>query len=79
MLGSGDPIFEGWMRSTESSYKDKFRGWVGFSVPVSHRITAGYAENLTRPSLSAWIYYNVQNIYVSLFVQLRYIVNAIEI
>jgi glycogen synthase len=43
MLGSGDPAFEGWMRSTESSYKDKFRGWVGFSVPVSHRITAGYA------------------------------------
>jgi glycogen synthase len=45
MLGSGDPAFEGWMRSTESSYKDKFRGWVGFSVPVSHRITAGYAKH----------------------------------
>ncbi|XBI07447.1 starch synthase 1, chloroplastic/amyloplastic [Aegilops tauschii subsp. strangulata] len=49
MLGSGDPIFEGWMRSTESSYKDKFRGWVGFSVPVSHRITAG-CDILLMPS-----------------------------
>ncbi|EMS47550.1 Starch synthase 1, chloroplastic/amyloplastic [Triticum urartu] len=49
MLGSGDPVFEGWMRSTESSYKDKFRGWVGFSVPVSHRITAG-CDILLMPS-----------------------------
>nr|ABB47039.2 transposon protein, putative, unclassified [Oryza sativa Japonica Group] len=36
----GDPGFEGWMRSIESEYKDKFRGWVGFTVLVSHRITA---------------------------------------
>ncbi|XBI35656.1 hypothetical protein VPH35_121317 [Triticum aestivum] len=49
MLGSGDPVFEGWMRSTESNYKDKFRGWVGFSVPVSHRITAG-CDILLMPS-----------------------------
>ncbi|KAL5225683.1 hypothetical protein ABZP36_012322 [Zizania latifolia] len=49
MLGSGDPGFEGWMRSTESDYSDKFRGWVGFSVPVSHRITAG-CDILLMPS-----------------------------
>ena len=42
MLGSGDPQFEDWMRATESAYKDKFRGWVGFNVPISHMITAGY-------------------------------------
>lgn len=41
MLGSGNPIYEDWMRAEESAYKDKFRGWVGFNVPVSHRITAG--------------------------------------
>lgn len=41
MLGSGDHHFEDWMRSAESTYKEKFRGWVGFNVPVSHRITAG--------------------------------------
>ncbi|TVU12437.1 hypothetical protein EJB05_46084, partial [Eragrostis curvula] len=49
MLGSGDPDFEAWMRSTESYFKDKFRGWVGFSVPVSHRITAG-CDILLMPS-----------------------------
>ena len=41
MLGSGNPIYEDWMRATESAYKDKFRGWVGFNVPISHKITAG--------------------------------------
>lgn len=41
MLGSGSSIYEDWMRAAESSYRDKFRGWVGFNVPVSHRITAG--------------------------------------
>lgn len=41
MLGSGNPIYEDWMRATELAYKDQFRGWVGFNVPVSHRITAG--------------------------------------
>ncbi|GJN00849.1 hypothetical protein PR202_ga18070 [Eleusine coracana subsp. coracana] len=49
MLGSGDPDFEAWMRSTESNSRDKFRGWVGFSVPVSHRITAG-CDILLMPS-----------------------------
>lgn len=41
MLGSGEPALESWMAWAESAYKDKFRGWVGFSVPVAHRITAG--------------------------------------
>lgn len=41
MLGSGNPIYEDWMRATESTYRDKFRGWVGFNVPISHKITAG--------------------------------------
>lgn len=41
MLGSGDVQCQDWMRLAEATYKDKFRGWVGFNVPVSHRITAG--------------------------------------
>ncbi|KAK4571186.1 hypothetical protein RGQ29_029847 [Quercus rubra] len=49
MLGSGDPQFEDWMRATESAYKDKFRGWVGFNVPISHMITAG-CDILLMPS-----------------------------
>ncbi|XP_042496904.1 starch synthase 1, chloroplastic/amyloplastic-like [Macadamia integrifolia] len=49
MLGSGDLWFENWMRALESTYTDKFRGWVGFSVPVSHRITAG-CDILLMPS-----------------------------
>ncbi|KAG5050352.1 hypothetical protein JHK85_011455 [Glycine max] len=49
MLGSGNPIYEDWMRATESIYKDKFRGWVGFNVPISHKITAG-CDILLMPS-----------------------------
>ncbi|EXC21435.1 hypothetical protein L484_011877 [Morus notabilis] len=49
MLGSGDPRFEEWMRATESAYRDKFRGWVEFNVPISHRITAG-CDILLMPS-----------------------------
>ncbi|KAJ4850800.1 Starch synthase 1, chloroplastic/amyloplastic [Turnera subulata] len=49
MLGSGDPLYENWMREAESTYRDKFRGWVGFNVPISHRITAG-ADILLMPS-----------------------------
>ncbi|WCJ28942.1 Starch synthase 1 chloroplastic/amyloplastic [Euphorbia peplus] len=49
MLGSGDPLYEDWMRSAEATYKDKFRGWVGFNVPISHRITAG-CDILLMPS-----------------------------
>lgn len=49
MLGSGDPRYEEWMRATESVYSDKFRGWVGFNVPISHRITAS-CDILLMPS-----------------------------
>ncbi|KAK7410721.1 hypothetical protein VNO78_01735 [Psophocarpus tetragonolobus] len=49
MLGSGNPVYEDWMRATESAYKDKFRGWVGFNVPISHKITAG-CDILLMPS-----------------------------
>ncbi|KAG4130976.1 hypothetical protein ERO13_D09G179600v2 [Gossypium hirsutum] len=49
MLGSGDPLYEDWMRAAEKTYRDKFRGWVGFNVPISHRITAG-CDILLMPS-----------------------------
>ncbi|CAO2838614.1 unnamed protein product [Amaranthus hypochondriacus] len=49
MLGSGDSRYESWMRAAEGACKDKFRGWVGFSVPISHRITAG-CDILLMPS-----------------------------
>ena len=49
MLGSGLPELEDFMRWAESTYPDKFRGWVGFSVPMAHRITAG-ADILLMPS-----------------------------
>lgn len=49
MLGSGDRLYEDWMRASESTYRDKFRGWVGFNVPISHRITAG-CDILLMPS-----------------------------
>lgn len=49
MLGSGDPSTEYWMNEMESRYRDRFRGWVGFDVSVSHRITAG-CDILLMPS-----------------------------
>ncbi|KAI5657660.1 hypothetical protein M9H77_26453 [Catharanthus roseus] len=49
MLGSGETQYEDWMRHMESLYRDKFRGWVGFNVPISHRITAG-CDILVMPS-----------------------------
>ena len=49
MLGSGLPELEDFMRWAEDTYKDKFRGWVGFSVPMAHRITAG-CDILLMPS-----------------------------
>ncbi|XP_015865817.1 soluble starch synthase 1, chloroplastic/amyloplastic [Ziziphus jujuba] len=49
MLGSGDPQYENWMKATESAYRNKFRGWGGFNVPISHRITAG-CDILLMPS-----------------------------
>ncbi|KAL8143507.1 hypothetical protein V2J09_016539 [Rumex salicifolius] len=49
MLGSGDQEYEEWMRSMEATYRDKFRGWVGFNVPISHRMTSG-CDILLMPS-----------------------------
>lgn len=49
MLGSGVPEFEQRMRQEEQERPDHFRGWVGFSVPVSHRIMAG-CDILLMPS-----------------------------
>ncbi|XP_024524899.1 starch synthase 1, chloroplastic/amyloplastic [Selaginella moellendorffii] len=49
MLGSGEPSIESWMVWAEVNYKEKFRGWVGFNVPVAHRITAG-CDILLMPS-----------------------------
>jgi starch synthase len=48
-LGTGDPHLEAGMRWLESAYPDKARGWVGFNVPMSHKITAG-ADILLMPS-----------------------------
>ncbi|RAL51464.1 hypothetical protein DM860_010966 [Cuscuta australis] len=49
MLGSGEKQYEEWMRYMESQYREKFRGWVGFNVPISHRITAA-CDILLMPS-----------------------------
>ena len=49
MLGSGDPGLEDRMRQMEDEFKGRAVGWVGFSVPVSHRITAA-ADILAMPS-----------------------------
>jgi starch synthase len=49
MLGSGDPGLEHGMREMERCHKGRVVGWVGFSVPVSHKITAG-ADILAMPS-----------------------------
>ncbi len=37
------------MRWMENTYPDKARGWVGFNVPMSHKITAA-ADILLMPS-----------------------------
>lgn len=49
MLGSGVPEYEQQMRRVEQERPDHFRGWVGFSIPVSHRIMAG-CDILLMPS-----------------------------
>ena len=49
MLGSGLEELEQFMQWAEAAYHDKFRGWVGFSVPMAHRITAG-CDILLMPS-----------------------------
>lgn len=49
MLGSGRPDLEDMLRRFESQHDDRVRGWVGFSVKMAHRITAG-ADVLLMPS-----------------------------
>jgi starch synthase len=49
MLGSGRPDLEDMLRRMESQHHDRVRGWVGFSVKMAHRITAG-ADILLMPS-----------------------------
>ena len=50
MLGTGRPDLEDMLRRFEGEHRDKVRGWVGFSVRMAHRITAG-ADVLLMPSL----------------------------
>ncbi|KAG0492609.1 hypothetical protein HPP92_006007 [Vanilla planifolia] len=49
LLGSGRPELEAMLRSFDLQYHDKVRSWVGFSVKMAHRITAG-ADILLMPS-----------------------------
>ncbi|GAB4816234.1 hypothetical protein N2152v2_003280 [Parachlorella kessleri] len=49
MLGSGREDLESQLRNMESRNHDKCRGWVGFSVKMAHRITAG-CDMLLMPS-----------------------------
>ncbi|KAK7316351.1 hypothetical protein VNO77_35321 [Canavalia gladiata] len=49
MLGTGRPDLEEMLKKFESQHKGKMRGWVGFSVKMAHRITAG-ADILLMPS-----------------------------
>ncbi|KAK1563287.1 hypothetical protein Q3G72_025410 [Acer saccharum] len=49
MLGTGRPDLEEMLRNFENQHPDKVRGWVGFSVKIAHRITAG-ADILLMPS-----------------------------
>lgn len=48
-LGTGEAGLENGMRWLENTYPDKARGWVGFNVPMSHKITAG-CDMLLMPS-----------------------------
>lgn len=41
MLGSGRADLENDLRSMEASHNQQTRSWVGFSVKMAHRITAG--------------------------------------
>lgn len=49
LLGTGRPDLEEMLRRFESEHRDIVRGWVGFSVKMAHRITAG-ADVLMMPS-----------------------------
>ena len=48
MLGSGMEEYESEMRRLEGAHPQHFRGWVGFSIPVAHRIVAGAAAVVTQ-------------------------------
>ncbi|KAL8193486.1 hypothetical protein R6Q57_026621 [Mikania cordata] len=49
MLGTGQPELERMLREMENQHHEKVRGWVGFSVKMAHRITAG-VDVLLMPS-----------------------------
>lgn len=49
MLGTGRQDLEQMLRQFENQHHDKIRGWVGFSVKMAHRITAG-SDVLLMPS-----------------------------
>ncbi|KAJ6805703.1 soluble starch synthase 2-2, chloroplastic/amyloplastic [Iris pallida] len=49
MLGTGRADLEEVLRGFDNRYRGKVRGWVGFSVEMAHRITAG-ADVLLMPS-----------------------------
>lgn len=49
MLGTGRKDLENMLRQFENQHHDRIRGWVGFSVKMSHRITAG-VDILLMPS-----------------------------
>ena len=49
MLGSGMEEYESEMRRLEGAHPQHFRGWVGFSIPVAHRIVAGPCLTRTVP------------------------------
>ncbi|KAG2500469.1 hypothetical protein HYH03_002036 [Edaphochlamys debaryana] len=48
-LGSGNKDLEDGLRWLEGEFRDRARGWVGFNVPLSHRLTAA-ADILLMPS-----------------------------
>ncbi|KAF7820527.1 granule-bound starch synthase 2, chloroplastic/amyloplastic-like [Senna tora] len=49
MLGTGRPDLEQMLRQFENQHRENVRGWVGFSVKMAHRITAG-SDILLMPS-----------------------------
>ncbi|XP_039144704.1 soluble starch synthase 2-2, chloroplastic/amyloplastic isoform X1 [Dioscorea cayenensis subsp. rotundata] len=49
LLGTGRPDLEEMLKKFEREHHEKVRGWVGFSVKMAHRITAG-ADILMMPS-----------------------------
>lgn len=49
MLGTGRQDLEDMLRQYENQHSGKIRGWVGFSVTMAHRITAG-ADVFLMPS-----------------------------